>query len=77
MPTNHRLRLHDDQHMAPTGPETTQGRPKPSVKGIHSWSRLFPMEHGKLLPQGQDLQSVVSPTAEEHLHQHCKAEDEC
>jgi hypothetical protein len=34
------------------------------------------MEHGKLLPQGEDLQSVVTPTAEEHACRRCKAKDE-
>jgi hypothetical protein len=40
-------------------------------------SGTFPMEHGKLLPEGEDFQSVVSPTAEEQAYCRRTAQDEC
>jgi hypothetical protein len=34
VPADNRLRLYDDKHIGPAGPDTTQGRPKQSIHGI-------------------------------------------
>jgi hypothetical protein len=52
VPTNHGFGLYD-QHVGPARPDPTQGRP---------------VEHGDLLPEGQDFQRGVTPTAEEDTH---------
>ena len=65
MPADHGLRFHDDKDVGPTRPYPAQGDPEQPVQEIQSRARAFPLENGELLPQGEDLQSIVLPTAEE------------
>ena len=42
-----------------------QGCPEEPVEGVQRRTRSFPLEHGDLLPKGENLQRSVAPTAEE------------
>lgn len=59
------LRLHNDQNLSPPGPDPAQGRPEQPVKLIQPRTRLLPLEHGDLLPQGENLNCSAVPTEDE------------
>ena len=65
MPADHSLRLHDDEDVSPPGPDVAQGGPKQPVQGVQLWTWPSPLEDGDLLPEGEDLNCSVMPTAEE------------
>jgi hypothetical protein len=76
MPADHRLRLHNYQDLGPSRPDAAQGSPEQSVQLTQPWARPFPLEHGDLLPQGEDLQRSVMPTAEENAPRGDESKDE-
>ena len=65
MPADHGLGLHDEEDVGPPGPHAAQGRPEQPVKGVQLCAWPFAFEHGNLLPEGEDLNCSVMPTAEE------------
>ena len=65
MPAHYGLRLDDDEHPCPPGPEAAQGSPEQSVQLIQPRTQSLPLEHGDLLLEGEDLKCSVMPTAEE------------
>jgi hypothetical protein len=76
MPADHSLGLHDDEDVGPPGPHAAQGRREQPVKGVQLWARPFAFEHGDLLPEGEDLNYSVNPTAEEDAERAQEREDE-
>ena len=76
MPAYDGLRFHNYQDLGPPGPDAAQGSPEQPVQLIQPRTRPFPLEHGDLLPQGEDLQSSVMPTAEEDSNSGQKSKGE-
>ena len=68
MPADYRLRFRDNENGSPARPDTTKAYPKQPVQRIQPRTRLFSFEDGELLPQGKDLDGVVSASAEERSH---------
>jgi hypothetical protein len=66
MPADHRLRLHDDQHVRPSRPRSLQGGPEKPVEAGQCRSRPLAFEYGNLLPEGEHLESGIDAAAEEH-----------
>jgi hypothetical protein len=62
MPTDDSLGLHDDEEVAPSGPQVPQGGPEESVQEIQGWSGMFPLQDGDLLAQSEDFESGVPAT---------------
>jgi hypothetical protein len=58
--------------------ETKRGarRPEQPVPRIQTRARTLPLEDGDLLPQRQDFQGSVVPTAEENSNRRKKSKDE-
>src|SRR5207248_11483428 len=44
MPSDHRLRLHDDQNIRPSRPNAPQSGPEEPVETVEGWSRPFSFE---------------------------------
>jgi hypothetical protein len=65
VPADDGLGLHDAEDVGPPGPDAAQGRPEKPVQLIQPRTRPLPLEHRDLLPQGEDLNCSVMPTAEE------------
>ena len=65
MPPYDGLGLHDDEDVGPTGPEATEYGPEESVQPVQPWPRPFTLEHGKLLSDGEDLESGIASIAKE------------
>ena len=76
MPAYHCLGFHHDQDLGPAGPEPAQASPEQPVPRIQPRARTLPLEDGDLLPQGQDFQGSVVPTAEENSHQGHESKNE-
>ena len=76
MPADYRLRFHNDQDFGPSGPNVAQRRPEQPVPRIQPRARTLPLEDGDLLPQGQDFQGSVVPTAEENSNGGQESKDE-
>jgi hypothetical protein len=76
MPADHSLGLHHDEDLGPPGPNTAQGRPEQPVRAVQLWARPLAFEHGDLLPEGEDLNYSVMPTAEEDAERAQEREDE-
>ena len=76
MPADYRLRFHNDQDFGPSGPNVAQRRPEQPVPRIQPRARALPLEDGDLLPQGQDFQGSVVPTAEENSNGGQESKDE-
>lgn len=68
VPTDHGLGLDDEQDVGPSGPAMAEGAPEEPVQGVQNWPRPFPFQHGHLLPEGEDLEGGIAPTAEEDSH---------
>src|SRR5258708_6390852 len=66
MPADDGLWLHDDEHVCPICPDTSQCRPKQPVNPIQLWARTLALKHRYLLPEGEDLDSGVTPRAKEN-----------
>ena len=67
MPANHGVRLNNDEGLGPTRPDAAQDGPEQPVQGAQVRARMVSFEYRELLPQGEDLQGVIAPTAEEDL----------
>jgi hypothetical protein len=65
MPGHHGIRLHNNQRISPSGPQTVESNPEQSVKALYSRSRLFPLDHDELLAQRRNLQTKVVPVDKE------------
>ena len=48
-----------------TGPKTPEGRPEKSVQAVQFWTWPFPLEHGDLLSECENLEGGIATTAEE------------
>ena len=70
------LRLDDDEHLCPPGPEAAQCSPEQPVQLIQPRTQPLPLEHGDLLSQGEDLKCSVMPTAEEDSDSGQESKDE-
>ena len=76
MPADHSLGLHDDEDISPPRPHAAQGCPEQPVKAVQLWARPFAFEHGDLLPEGEDFNCSVMPTAEEDADSDQESNDE-
>ncbi len=54
-PGDHRLRLHDDQGVPPSESMSRDPYPKEAIGGGESRSLATSLEHGELMPKGEDL----------------------
>ena len=66
MPAHDGLWLDDDEHLRPAGPNTSECRPEDSVQRTQPRARTPALEHRYLLPEREDLDCGITPTAEEH-----------
>ena len=76
VPADDGLRFQCYQNLGPSGPDAVQGNPEQPIQRIQPRTWSFPLEKDELLPQGEDLQSGVIPTAEENSDSGQKSEDE-
>jgi hypothetical protein len=76
VPTDNRLRLHDDQDFGPAGPSAAEDRPEEPVAGVECWSGPLSFEHGYLLSQGEDFKGEVAATTEKDAHGGEQGEEE-
>jgi hypothetical protein len=53
-----------------------QDNPEQPIQPIQPWTWPFPLEKDELLPQSEDLQSGVIPTAEENSDSGQESADE-
>ena len=60
MPPYDGLGLHDDEDVGPTGPKAAKCGPEESVQPVQRRPRPFAFEHGKLLSEGEDLESDIA-----------------
>ena len=51
---------------AQSGPGTPECLPEQSIKRVQPWARMFVLEHGNLLPEGEDLNCKFTLTKEEN-----------
>ena len=65
MPTDHGLRLHDDQNIRPSRPNAPQSGPEEPVETVEGWSRPFSFEDGNLLAKREYLKSGTGARANE------------
>ena len=65
MPRYHGLGLHHDEDIGPTGPKDAECGPEESVQPVQRWPWPFTLEHGKLLWEGEDLESGIASVAKE------------
>ena len=72
MPAYDCVRLHNDEHLFPTGPEATQSNPEQAVVNLQDWPRALPIEDGDLLTKGQDFERQIS--ARTHQGTQCSEE---
>jgi len=66
MPSDHSLRLHDNQNIRPSRPHAPKSGPEEAVEAVRGRSRTFPFQHGDLLSQREDLKRTIEATSEEH-----------
>ena len=64
------------QELAVRQGHVAQGNPEQPVQRIQPRTWPFPLEKDELLPQRQDIQGGVIPTAEEHSGSGQESEDE-
>jgi hypothetical protein len=76
VPPDNGLRLYRNQDLGPPGPYAVQGHPEQPIQPIQPRTWPFPLEKDELLPQGEDLQGGVIPTAEENSNSGQESEDE-
>jgi hypothetical protein len=65
VPGDDGIGLHDDEDVRPAGPKTPEGRPEKSVQAVQFWTWPFPLEHGYLLSECENLEGGIATTAEE------------
>jgi hypothetical protein len=68
VPADDRFRFHDDENLAPAGPQTPKGRPEQSVEGAERRPRALSFEDSDLLAKREDLKSRIGPVAEENAN---------
>ncbi|HNY39038.1 MAG TPA: hypothetical protein PKJ41_01535 [Bryobacteraceae bacterium] len=66
MPADDGLRLHDDQDVPPTRPETAQSAPEEPLEGVQRRTRSLALQDRDLLSKGKDFESRVAATSEEN-----------
>ena len=76
MPAHDGLRFHNHQDLGPPGPHAAQDSPEQPVPLTQPRTRPLPLEHRDLLPQGEDLQGSVMPTAKEDSNSGQKSKNE-
>ena len=76
MPTDHGVRLDNDEDIAPARPEPTECRPEESIQGVQHWARTFAFQDGDLLSQGKDFKSRIAPAPEEDADDREHGQDE-
>jgi hypothetical protein len=76
MPSDHRLGFHDDQCVTPTGPNPAKRTPEDPVERVQVRPRPLPLQNGELLPESEDLQSVIGAVAEQCAESSEEGEDE-
>ena len=65
MPAYDGLGLHDDEDVGPPGPKAAECGPEESVQPVQRWPWPFTLEHGKLLSEGEELESGIASIAKE------------
>ena len=65
MPAKHGLELDQDERFHPARPEPPQRDPEEAVKVVEAGSRMLALECGKLLAQGENLETKVMARANE------------
>jgi hypothetical protein len=75
MPADHGFGFDNDENFGPTGPATTEGNPEDPVPPVQWGSRTLAFEHGDLLPQGEDLESVITSGLKERAERGKARED--
>jgi hypothetical protein len=65
MPTDHRVRLHDDQDFFPAWPKPEEHNPKGTVKRRERGLRSRPSVRRELLAQSKLDDRLLIPTSEE------------
>ena len=76
MPSDHCLRLHDQQHFGPARPELPQHGPEQTVHAIQFWTGPFAFQHGYLLAQGENLQRQIGSECNEDAYNGHNIENE-
>ena len=66
VPADDRFGLHNNQRIFPPGPDAAKSGPEEPVESIQMGTRPFPLEHGDLLPEGENFEGGVAATAKEH-----------
>src|SRR5215472_15065997 len=66
MPSDHGLRLDNDEDLGPAGPDAAEGGPEEAVPTIQGRPRSLAFEHGDLLAQSEDLHGCVASRTEEN-----------
>jgi hypothetical protein len=64
VPADYGLWFHDEENIAPAGPDVPKRGPEESVEGMQLWPRAFAFEDSDLLPEGEDLKGRVGTAAE-------------
>ena len=65
MPADDGFGFDDDESFGPTGPATAERNPEDPVPPVQSGPWTLALEHGELLPQGQDLEGGIRPGLKE------------
>ena len=67
MPGDDRLRLHQEQRVAPAGPEPGQHHPKAPISGAqgHATLPVLSSKHQELMSEREQLRFQVGATAKE------------
>ena len=68
VPADDRFRFHDEENLAPAGPETPKSRPEQSVQGTELGAPAFSFEDSDLLAKREDLKSRIGPATEEDVN---------
>ena len=76
MPADHGVGLHENQDVDPAGPALAECRPEEAVQGVQLWPRLFPLQHGELLPEREDFDRSIASTTKEHSDGDKQREDD-
>ena len=76
MPVDDGFGLHDDEHVAPAGPEVAERRPEQSVQSVQYWAWPLAFEYGNLLSKRQDFKSRVASALAEYADHREQGEDE-